>query len=239
MRNPKEIKEEGKTLLFANYLPFVLVGLILAFVTGGLASSRPHRAASGGHTVTFYYGPFIIENPLKKLPPMAVAAIVAIIVIFVIAAIMIEIFVKNPFEYGCRSWFRHQAEGDKEAHVTDIFRSPDLKRVIETMFRRDLSVFLHFLLLIVPGVIKSFEYYFVPQLLEDHPELSPQEILDLSSEMMEGRKMELFKFVLSFFGWWLLGAFTFRLTSIFFSNPYQYISEHLYYLDLSDEKENW
>ena len=30
MRNPKEIKEEGKTLLFANYLPFVLVALILA-----------------------------------------------------------------------------------------------------------------------------------------------------------------------------------------------------------------
>ena len=32
MRNPKEIKEEGKTLLFANYLPFVLVALILAFI---------------------------------------------------------------------------------------------------------------------------------------------------------------------------------------------------------------
>ena len=217
MRNPKEIKEEGKTLLFANYLPFVLVALILAFVTGGLVSSRPHRAATGGHTVTFYYGPFIIENPLKKLPPMAVAAIVAIVVITVIAAIMIEIYVKNPFEYGCRSWFRHQAEGDKETHVTDIFRSPDLKRVVHTMFLRDLNVFLHFLLLIVPGVIKSF----------------------LSSEMMEGRKMALFKFLLSFFGWWLLGGFTMRLTSIFFSNPYQYICEHLYYLDLSDEKENW
>ena len=66
------------------------------------------------------------------------------VLISVIAAIMLEIYVKNPFEYGCRSWFRHQAEGDKETHVTDIFRSPDLKRVVHTMFLRDLSVFLHY-----------------------------------------------------------------------------------------------
>ncbi len=236
MRSFEEIKKEGKSIFLANYMPFVLVCLILAFVTGGLGSIRYNAGAENGATISVSYGPLSVQKPIII---MATAVLTALVVIVMIAmVIMFDIYVKNPFEYGCISWLRHQAHGDKEVNLTDIYRDEGFRRVVSTMFRRDAWCFLYFLLLIVPGIIKSYEYFFVPQLLEDHPELSGQEILDLSSRMTMGRKMEIFRFQLTFFGWWLLAAVTLQLTGIFYSNPYQYMSTQLLYEEYLEQDEN-
>ena len=229
MRSFSEIKQEAKNIFLGNYMPFVLAGFILAFVNGTLTGVRYNRGTAGGSHISITFGPVTISQPFSQLSGASVILIIFTVLIAVASAVLIEIYVKNPLEYGCRSWFRHQAAGDKIVNITDIYRNGDLKRVGVTMLYRDLWIFLYTFLLIVPGIIKLLEYFFVPQILEDHPELAPDEVLQLSSEMMNGRKMELFQFLMSFFGWWLLGAVTFGLSRIFFSNPYQTMSEQLLY----------
>lgn len=44
-----------------------------------------------------------------------------------------------------------------------------------------------------------------PFICEDHPELTENECIDKSKEMMNGHKWDLFLLDLSFIGWYLLG----------------------------------
>lgn len=71
--------------------------------------------------------------------------------------------------------------------------------------------FLWTLLLIIPGIVKSFAYSMAYYVLAENPELTAREALNKSKEIMNGHKMELFILQLSFIGWAILGALTFGI----------------------------
>ena len=96
--------------------------------------------------------------------------------------------------------------------------------------------FLWSLLLVVPGIIKSFSYSMTPFILIDHPEYTVHEALDISREMMKGHKWELFLLYLRFFGWMLLTIITFGIAS-FWVVPYMSTSVAHFYLRLSERDE--
>ena len=134
-----------------------------------------------------------------------------------------------------------------EENVNDVFRSfnqwEELKRAALTGFWRDLKVFLYSLLLIIPGIVKSYSYRFVPYLTEDEPDLDPQQILALSQEMTQGIKLDLFVLDLSFFLWYVLGAITFNIGT-YFIHPYIYQTDAECYLEVRSQyyggmHENW
>ncbi|MCQ2374411.1 MAG: DUF975 family protein [Salinivirgaceae bacterium] len=60
------------------------------------------------------------------------------------------------------------------------------------------------LLLFIPGIIKSYAYAMTYYIANDCPELSANECIDKSIEMMRGHKMDLFLLDLSFIGWIIL-----------------------------------
>jgi uncharacterized membrane protein len=64
--------------------------------------------------------------------------------------------------------------------------------------------------------------------LADHPEYTVMQAFRGSAELTRGKKMDLFKFILSFFPWLLLVAVTFGL-AIFYVGPYFSTSEAVYY----------
>lgn len=69
-----------------------------------------------------------------------------------------------------------------------------------------LFTFLWSLLLIVPGIIKSYSYSMVFYVLDDHPEMSATEAIAESQRIMDGNKWRLFCLEISFIGWYLLSA---------------------------------
>lgn len=98
------------------------------------------------------------------------------------------------------------------------FQTSYIKHVLAS-FLTGLFIFLWILLLIVPGIIKAFSYSVTFYILRDQPELSALEAITESRRLMDGHKMEAFKLVLSFFGWFLLGIITFGI-GFFFIAPY-------------------
>lgn len=64
--------------------------------------------------------------------------------------------------------------------------------------------FLWYLLFIIPGIIKAYAYAMTYFIAEDCPELSANQCIDKSIEMMRGHKMDLFLLDLSFIGWGIL-----------------------------------
>jgi len=85
---------------------------------------------------------------------------------------------------------------------------------------------------VVGGIIKSYSYYLVPYILAENPDIGGREAITISRRMMRGHKWECFVMECSFLGWNILGAFTFGLTEIFYSIPYQSAAFCEYYAEL-------
>lgn len=87
---------------------------------------------------------------------------------------------------------------------------------------------LWFLLLIIPGIIKNYSYRLTPYLLVDHPDLSVNQAITKSRELMDGRKWKLFVLDLSFFGWTLLSLLTLGIGFIWLIPYYCAATTHFY-----------
>ncbi|MDA3931506.1 MAG: DUF975 family protein, partial [Tenericutes bacterium] len=114
------------------------------------------------------------------------------------------------------------------------FKGPIINYII-TYILRSIFVFLWTLLLIIPGIIKSFSYAMTFYILADNPDLEPTEAIRQSQEMMSGNKWRLFKLYFSFIGWYILAALTFGIGYIFLE-PYVQMSVANFYEDLKLNK---
>lgn len=97
-------------------------------------------------------------------------------------------------------------------------------------------VLLWTLLFIIPGIIKAFAYALTPFILVDKPELSANQAIDLSKEMMKGHKFDLFWLSLSFMGWILLSILTLGI-GMFWLMPYMTTAVSAFYEDVKSEYE--
>lgn len=98
-------------------------------------------------------------------------------------------------------------------------------------FLQTLYIFLWSLLLIVPGIIKSFAYSMTFYVLAEHPEMSGSDAIKESTRIMKGNKMKLFLLMLSFIGWILLSAITFGIALIYVA-PYMSLTMTNFYNEI-------
>ena len=103
-------------------------------------------------------------------------------------------------------------------------------------FLLELRIFLWTLLLIIPGIIKSFAYAMTPLIMTEHPEMSASDAISLSNEMMRGHKFDLFYLYLSFIGWILLSIISCGIGFIWLT-PYMYAAEVAFYEDVKAQYE--
>ena len=116
---------------------------------------------------------------------------------------------------------------DKEHGFKDLFfYVNDYVKIFLTNLLQVIFVFLWALLLIVPGIIKALAYALVPYILGDpkYKDMPSMEILKLSEKMMNGHKMDLFVFQLSYIGWYFLVGITLGIAAIYVL-PYQKVAE--------------
>lgn len=107
------------------------------------------------------------------------------------------------------------------------------------MFLVSLFTFLWSLLLIIPGIIKMYEYFFVPYILADNPDISYKEAFAKSKAMTDGHKMDIFTMQLSFLGWDLLGALTCGILTFLYVAPYKQLAFAEYYNELKPQSNNY
>lgn len=95
--------------------------------------------------------------------------------------------------------------------------------------------FLWALLLIIPGIICALGYSMVYYVFVDNPEVTSTGCLNRSKELMNGYKADYFFFIISFIGWFLLGALTLGILYIWIV-PYVTCAQALYYDELKKIK---
>ena len=146
------------------------------------------------------------------------AGIATVVILIVLVA---KVFVGNLLKMGgYRFFILNQTAQPGIGTLLDGFRSGHYVNIVLTMFLRDLFTTLWSLLLVVPGIVKHYEYLMVPYIIAENPAMDYKEAFQISKQMMDGEKMEAFIMDLSFLGWYLLSAVTCGLLAIFYVNPY-------------------
>ena len=130
--------------------------------------------------------------------------------LFVMSGTLAGIFVFYPMLVGYSVAHKKLlVEGDNEL-TGNMFKSmfKGYFRNVWGMFLMYLFISLWSLLLVIPGIIKSFSYAMTPYILQDYPELSANQAINLSRKMMTGHKFDFFWLNLSFIGWAILCLFS-------------------------------
>ena len=139
------------------------------------------------------------------------AGVAAVVFVIILIAIVIgfgwSTFVSNIVVVGHRRFHLDARYGDYNVgNVFSMFSGGNYKNVCWTMFLYNLKIFLWSLLFVIPGIIKTYEYALVPYILADNPNIDQKRAFEISRRTMEGEKMNLFVFQLSFIGWGILAG---------------------------------
>lgn len=220
-----DLKSRAKEILKVNYWKTVLVSLIFMFVSGsGSSSGASSSSSSSSSDFSDLQGSLSSPENLRTLLIGLSIVLVVVVVAWIIASVL-KVFVFNPLLVGCQRYFiRCGKQPTSLSDVAFVFSSSYLN-VVKIMFFRDLFTALWSLLLIIPGIIKGYEYRMIPYLLAEDPTISKDDAFATTRQMMDGDKWNTFVLDLSFFGWALLGALTCCILNIFYVAPYQNLTK--------------
>lgn len=147
-------------------------------------------------------------------------------------AILVTMAVNGPFTLGITIYYQKVIRGEN-AEIGDVFKGfGNFAGAFVLIFLNGLFIFLWSLLLVIPGIMKSYSYAMAFYILADNPEMSAMDALKQSQTMMKGHRMELFVLQFSFIGWFLLGTITFGLGN-FYTIPYMSATIADFYCELS------
>lgn len=194
-----------------NYVSAVVVALLMG-IFGTVSGESSARRVSENSDI--YSGNLFNVGMITGL----IAGIATVVILIVLVA---KVFVGNLLKMGgYRFFILNQTAQPGIGTLLDGFRSGHYVNIVLTMFLRDLFTALWSLLLVVPGIVKHYEYLMVPYIIAENPAMDYKEAFQISKQMMDGEKMEAFIMDLSFLGWYLLSAVTCGLLAIFYVNPY-------------------
>ncbi|MGF7059126.1 DUF975 family protein [Brassicibacter mesophilus] len=220
------IKERAKGVLKFNYWKAFVVSLVIV-IAGGNSNG------GGDISITREYSNF--ENTFIGHVEMMFGSFTLFLVSIVFFLIILRVFIGYMLEVGGRKFFIRAAEGESYmGYLGYCFHEGRYFSVFITMLLRSIYVFLWTLLLIIPGIVKSYAYRMVPYILADNPSIGYNRAIELSNEMTKGEKWNIFVLDLSFIGWYLLGALAF-LVGVLFVQPYDDATNAELYLILRQD----
>jgi len=230
-----ELKMRAKIAFRRNYWSAVLVAFVLMLVGGGAYNGIKKvydRSNNNSYSYTDYmddiynygygYGYGDYEESVGRILDSTFGVIFsAVLGIVLIVGVLFSIFIGNPLRVGGNRFFiMNQTEQPSAKTLGYAFTSGNVGNVIVTMFLMDLYIFLWSLLLVIPGIVKMYEYMMVPYILAENPGMERAEVFMISKRMMDGHKWDAFVLQLSFIGWHLLSAMTWGIFGIFYTEPY-------------------
>lgn len=228
----QELKLNGKKAFKANYWKCVLVGLILFVVAGGVSFTLGYNSGAGTGSSAYDS----INNNLSAAFTITNGFLALGMSIFVLA---VTILLLNPALVGCSNFFLHNRKDPTTGFSPlGLAFSEHYGNIVKTMFMQDLFIMLWALLLVIPGIVKSYQYRLVPFILCEKPDMDYKEALQLSKKLMNGSKWRAFVLDLSWFGWALLAGLTFGILGVFYVIPYDYATEAELYVALAHPEQS-
>ena len=221
----KELKDQAKAGLKRSYWKSVIVGFLVTLITAGTAANV--RSGADESTLGDVFATMTSGEVLLALSVLFSAVVLALFV-----SALFRAMVYNPVKVGVANFFLDGVKDTAEWKSLAVGFTPKWFANVWALFLRDLFVALWSLLLIVPGVIKSYEYRLVEYVMAENPGMAAKEALAKSKALMQGNKWNAFVLDLSFLGWNILNACTFGILGVFYVKPYQLLTNAALYEEL-------
>lgn len=152
---------------------------------------------------------------IKISIPAAFAIIVSLL------SMAYTILVANPLQVGhARFYIENREEPSNFEVLFSMFKSGIYFNVVKVMLLRDIYIALWTLLLIIPGIYKSYQYLMIPYILAEKPTMDSTDAFEMTKLLTQDVKMNLFILQLSFILWYLFGVLTCGI-ALFYAIPYQ------------------
>jgi uncharacterized membrane protein len=206
---------------------FIIVPTIITSLLLVLFETRHLRYK----VISVFRGAYGYGNRGGSGVPSFIFGLLAVIFFIILLVIVI---ISNPFI---------QFLGVETAKGNPINATETLRRIVKVEAGRVLLAnvlttvftFLWSLLFIIPGIMKQASYAMTNYLLARHPELTANEAITLSRQMMRGYKIEYIIFQYSFYIWLCLSMLCGGLVG-FYVFPYQGVSNTLFFEKIYDAK---
>ncbi|MHA8110320.1 DUF975 family protein [Lactobacillaceae bacterium Melli_B4] len=194
---------------FILFLPYLILITINGFLSNSI-QSRALKAIQNG------------VNPDQVYLQQSHSSLLLSAIIGILAALLLL-----NVSFHILNLIRHQGDHSNPfAKSTSLFSDKLIWGIIGVWLLQLVLTILWAMLLIVPGIIKSFSYSQAIYIYRDaykagHP-ISAMAAITKSRQMMDGHKGELFLLQFSFIGWYILLAFTTQIYPIPFLGIYVY-----------------
>lgn len=231
------LKARAKRAFKANYWRSVLTSLIIIVITGGILCPFVFEEGkviySEIYAINYMRVHELSASTQSYLFDSLKVITTALGIVFLIFTLL-NIFLLNPILVGCDNFFLSN-RNDSKTTLGALKRgfSPKYGNVIKTIFLTELFICLWTLLLIIPGIIKTYQYRLVPYILTEDPTINSKEARNRSKELMMGHKWRSFVLDISFILWYLLGGLTLGILNIFYVNPYINATDTELYMQLA------
>ena len=215
-----QVKECAKNALRSfGYWRAFLVTLIIAFAAGCFSGGS--SAASGSS----------FKDSAASIDPAVLYAAAVIALIIFAASLAFSIFISGPLLVGQNRYFmEHRGSNPEVGRVFWSFGCGNYLNVVKIMFLMSLKIFLWSLLFVIPGIIKSFEYFAIPYILAENPGIDSKRAFEISKQMTMGEKFNIFWLGITFIGWHLLAALTCGIGELFLAPYIQATNAEVYSL---------
>jgi len=221
------LKSNAKAVLKRIYGSAILMILLTSFISGAISIVvMPFAAVIPFLSVGYGYVSYD-----------SIAIIIVLFLLILVATIAFMIFIVMPMTVGMRKFYNTTTFSTDE--VGTLFyafkKGNGYLNIVKTQFLSGLYICLWGLIPVAGYFImiyKMYSYYLVPFILADNPHMPASRAIQLSEQMMTGRRFELFVLELSFFGWVLLSMLVPGIGTILLS-PYIYATDAQFYMQAS------
>lgn len=226
MWNRQQVKEQAKQIMKRNYWKMFVVTLIASILTGEKTTIIERVQDFTSNNLSYDSQPIFYSSNFELI-------LYSFISVASILGILYTIFIGNVIVVGKNGYFiKNHDENPELGEMFQGFKENYLN-VVKIMLIMELKIMLWLLLLVVPGIIKAYEYSMIPCLLAENPNITTDEAFSLSKQMTTGQKMNLFVLDLSFLGWYFLGFLCFGIGALFVQ-PYDVATFTEVYLILKE-----
>ena len=210
MKYASDFRRIARDALQDNWLVAGLTG----FVASLMGASLWGGSSGGSGSDTDSLSDTIYQNLDDKTLKLFLSILTVILIVLVVLMI-VAFIIGGAAKFGYAIFNLNLVDG-KEARFSDLFSQ--FHRIgsgIIMNLLMGIFTFLWTLLFIIPGIIKSFSYAMTPFILAENPEISENEAITRSRQLMDGNKWRLFCLMFSFIGWELLVCCPFLIAVVF------------------------
>ena len=212
--NSPLLKENAKKVLAGSYWRVFVVCLVASLLGGNSDLSSKFSGFLSGINSSLSFGSFGADVS-------SILLVGSIVLLVGAAGIAFSLFISIPVLIGTNRYMMENRSGFPPfSSLFSVFNDKQqYLNVVKVMFQYSLEIFLWSLLCFIPGIYKSYQYYYVPYLLAENPYMSYSRAKQLSIAMTNDEKIEIWVLEISFFGWLVLGSLACGL-GVFFVVPY-------------------